>query len=197
MTCSVQLRWVGRKNTAELCIHQQKLSQADCDKKLAAMFGGSGAVAASATEPPGVRNGADYAYHLANNGVIHLYANGTGTQPSDPVGLYRPSGGRFIGGGEYEEKWTDPQGAVHHTGNYSNEFMFKYSGGLVIKFFHVGGTSGGVEGGARLGRFPNEPNRIGNIGGLGGGENPNYFHTHIEFDVNGKRTDPRKIYCGW
>jgi len=64
------------------------------------MFGDPGARAASTNEPAGVRNGADYSYHLANNGVIHLYANGTGTEPSDPVGLYRPAGGRFVGGGE-------------------------------------------------------------------------------------------------
>jgi len=183
-----------------------KLSQTDCDNKLAAMFGGVGAFAASANEPPGIRNGADYSSHLANNGVIHLYANSTGTQPSEPVGLFRPAGGNFAGGGEYEEKFFE-NGEWHYTGNYSNEFRFRYGGGLVIRFFHVGGTTGGVQGGASLGSFgktrPDGSVQIGNIGGLGGGggpdknENRKYFHTHIEFDVNGKRTDPRKIYCGW
>lgn len=180
---------------------QERLSQTVCDNKLATMFGGPGASAASANEPSGVRNGADYIHHLANNGVIHLYANDTGTQPSNPVGLYRPAGGKFVGGGEYEEKFTGTDGKVWHTGNYSNEFRFQYKGGLLIKFFHVGGTSGGFEGGATLGRFgqtrADGSVRIGNIGGLGGGENPNYFHTHIEFRLNGKRTDPRKIFCGW
>ncbi len=104
--------------------------------------------------------------------------------------------GTFAGGGEYPEQFRDRQGKLWVTG-YSNEFRFQYGGGLLIKFFHVGGTSGGDHGGGNLGRFPNDPNRIGNIGGLGGGENPNYFHTHIEFRVNGKRTDPRKIFCGW
>ncbi len=182
---------------------ETKLSQADCDAKLGGLFtsGDNGPIAASANEPSGVLNGIEGLSHLALHGVIHVYANNTGTPPSQPAGLYSPAGGRFTGGGEYEEKWTDANKVVHHTGNYSNEFRFQYPGGLVIKYFHVGGTFGGDHGGATLGKF-GQTNakgsiRIGNIGGLGGGENRAYFHSHIEFDVRGVRTDPRKIYCGW
>src|SRR3712207_8620782 len=53
--------------------------------------------------------------------------------------LYRMKGGTYlkVGSGEYEEKYDDGTG----TGNYSNVFQFKYPGGLVIKYFHVGGRS--------------------------------------------------------
>lgn len=151
-------------------------------------------------EPPGIDPlfaGDNRIHHLANNGVLHIYGNAQGTATDAP--LYRPPGGTFLrrGSGEYEEK--DKYGG---TGNYSNVFQFSYSGGLVIKFFHVGGTSGGIEGGARLGSYPGQKNaqgslRIGNAGGIGGRSSSRYIHSHLEFRVNGRRTDPRKIYCGY
>ncbi|MDQ3802535.1 MAG: hypothetical protein M3416_01575 [Acidobacteriota bacterium] len=170
-----------------------------CDLKLAMIFGGPGSVASTSIEPPGIdpsRAGDNRVDHLANNGVLHIYGNAQGT--ATEVGLYRPPDGTFIrkGSGEYEEKYEDGTG----TGNYSNVFQFKYPGDLVIKFFHVGGTSGGKAGGARLSSYPGQTNaagsvRIGNIGGLGG-EGNRYYHSHLEFRINGKRTDPRKILCG-
>ncbi|MCA1604444.1 MAG: hypothetical protein LC775_02955, partial [Acidobacteria bacterium] len=155
-------------------------------------------VVSTVNEPPGIHPdiaGDNRTHHLANNGVLHIYGNAQGTTKSAP--LYRPPGGTFQrrGSGEYPEKVGDVI-----TG-YSNVFQFSYSGGLVMKFFHVGGTSGGEAGGARLGRYPGQTNaagssRIGNIGGLGGTGDRNN-HSHLEFRVNGRRTDPRKIYCGY
>ncbi len=78
-----------------------------------------------------------------------------------------PPGGVYVGGGEYPEgEW-----------GWSNEFRFKWTSGplegLQIKFNHVGGTHGGNENGARLGRFPVRVNdkgsiQIGYVGGIGG-----------------------------
>lgn len=176
---------------------QGRLSETDCNNKLASIFGGSGAVVSTVNKPPGIHPslaGDNRIHHLANNGTLHIYGNGQGT--ATDVGLYRPPGGRLLGGsGEYAERVG---GQI--TG-YSNVFRFGYSGGLAISFFHVGGTSGGAAGGARLGRYPGQTNaagsaRIGNIGGLGG-TGDRYNHSHLQFSVNGRRTDPRKIYCGY
>src|SRR5215204_1603451 len=109
------------------------------------------------------------------------------------VGLYMPPGGVYVGGGAYAEgEW-----------GWSNEFRFKYTSGplkgLQIQFNHVGGTRGGPAGGARLGRFPGDVNsagsvRIGNIAGIGG-DSPGYRHSHLQFEMGGKRVDPRTIFC--
>lgn len=131
---------------------QGRISEEECNRKLASIFGGPGSPVSTVNEPSGINPnyaGDNRIHHLANNGVLHIYGNAQATTTDAP--LYRPPGGTFLrrGSGEYEEK-IDGVG----TGNYSNVFQFSYSGGLVIKFFHVGGTSGGVEGGARLGRYP-------------------------------------------
>jgi hypothetical protein len=66
-----------------------------------------------------------------------------------------------VSGGEYD-----------NAGPTENYFRFSYSGGplkgVTLSFVHVGGTHGGESAGQYMGRFPGEPNRIGNIGGLGG-----------------------------
>src|SRR3712207_7586319 len=108
--------------------------------------------------------------------------------------LYRMKGGTYlkVGSGEYEEKYDDGTG----TGNYSNVFQFKYPGGLVIKYFHVGGSHGGASGGNVLGSYPRQSNaagspRIGNIGEIGGqGRGDDYYHPHPPFRGQGRRTEP-------
>ena len=177
----------------------QTLSQADCDKKIAAIFGGPGAVAATVNEPSTLQHpsaGKDRFDHLAGKGVFHLYTNAQGTEAT--TGLYMPPGGRLISGGEYYNGGSPEEG-----GKLENYFRFLYSRGplqgVTISFVHVGGTSGGEGGGQRLGRFPGQTNaagsiRIGNIGGLGG-DSPGYNHSHIKVYRNSKLTDPRKVFC--
>jgi len=177
----------------------QRLSQADCDKKIAAIFGGPGAVAATVNEPSTLQHpaaGRDRYDHLAGNGVFHLYTNAQGTEAT--TGLYMPPGGRRVSGGEYYNGGSPEEG-----GKLENYFRFSCGRGplqgVTISFVHVGGTSGGEGGGQRLGRFPGQTNaagsvRIGNIGGLGG-DSPGYNHSHIKVYLNGKLTDPRKVFC--
>jgi len=67
-----------------------------CDERLAAIFGGPGAVAATVNEPSTLQHpsaGINRFNHLAGNGTFHLYTNAQGTAAS--VGLYAPGG--FIG----------------------------------------------------------------------------------------------------
>jgi hypothetical protein len=178
---------------------QGGMSEADCNKKLASIFGGPGAVAATVNEPSTLLHpsaGKDRSDHLANSGVFHLYTNAQGTEAT--TGLYMPPGGRLVSGGEYYNGGRPEEG-----GKLENYFRYSYSRGpfkgVTISFVHVGGTSGGEGGGQRLGRFPGQTNaagsvRIGNIGGLGG-DSPGYNHSHIKVYLNGKLTDPRKVFC--
>lgn len=166
-------------------------NQKACDAKLARMFGGHGAVAATVSEPITLlgdnrnRNQAAAFSHMAGSGVFHLYTNAQGTEAT--VALYKPPGGELVSGGEYD-----------NGGQTENYFRFSYSRGPLkgvnLSFVHVGGTHGGKAGGKFLGRFSGEPNRIGNIGGLGG-EGFGYNHTHIKVYLKGRLTDPRKIFC--
>jgi YD repeat-containing protein len=166
-------------------------NQKACDDKIAGIFGGPGAVAATVAEPTTLlssnrnRNPAAAYAHMAGNGVFHLYTNAQGTEST--VGLYKPPGGRLVSGGQYD-----------NGGQTENYFRFSYTrgplAGVTISFVHVGGTHGGDAGGQYLGLFPGEPNRIGNIGGLGGG-GFGYNHSHIKVYNKGKLTDPRKIFC--
>jgi len=165
----------------------QTLSQADCDKKIAAIFGGAGAVAATVNEPSTLQHpsaGTDRYDHLAGNGVFHLYTNAQGTEAT--VGLYAPAGftGRPATGTVYQGENDSHPGEV----NYNYE-RFTYRGGLQISFVHAGNP--GVK--------PNDRNamgsiRVGNIGGPGGG-GAGYNHTHVNVYLNGKRVDPRSIFC--
>jgi RHS repeat-associated protein len=173
---------------------KKELTEEECNKKIAAIFGGQGAVAATVNEPPGVnigpganRNRYD---HLAGQGVFHIYTDAQGSNKT--TGLYIPKGGNYVSGGEYDNK-----------GDTENYFRYSYSSGpyrgVSISLVHVGGTHGGDEGGQFLGDFKGETNaagseRIGNIGGLGGDGN-GYNHTHVIVRLNGKRIDPRKVFC--
>ncbi len=188
---------VGSQNPTPVDVSKLGPPPPTCDEKLAAIFGGPGSVVSTVNEPPGIHPdiaGDNRIHHLANQGTLHIYGNAAAT--ATDTGLYRPPGGTLLGrSGEYAER------AGRYITGYSNVFRFGYSGGLVIEFFHVGGTSGGRAGGARLGRYPGQTNaagslRIGSIGGLGG-EGDRNNHSHLQFRVNGKLTDPRKIYCGY
>ena len=186
-----QVKQVQRKTPSQA---EQPLSEEECNKKLAAIFGGLEAVVATINEPsfvpPAYRG--NRIHHLADNGTIHIYADKRGS--SALVGLYAPANYKLLakGSGEYVEKGSDI---------VSNVFKLSYPTGLVISFFHVRGTVGGEAGGRTLRPNSKEKNsegsvRIGYIGGVGGNVTEGYIHTHIQFDVKGKRTDPRKIYCG-
>lgn len=86
---------------------QGRLSEEDCYKKLASIFGGPGAEVSTVNEPSGIDPlfaGDNRIHHLANNAALYIYGNAQGTTTSAP--LYRPPGGTFIrrGSGEYEER---------------------------------------------------------------------------------------------
>jgi RHS repeat-associated protein len=179
------------QNTAPTPQDTRSSNQKGCDDKIAGIFGGPGAVAATLAEPTTLlgpnrnRNAAATYDHLAGGGVFHLYTNAQGTEAT--VGLYKPPGSGSGSGGEYDNR-----------GQTENYFRFSYTRGplkgVTLSFVHVGGTHGGDAGGQYLGRFPGERNRIGNIGGLGG-EGFGYNHTHVKVYFKGKLTDPRKIFC--
>jgi hypothetical protein len=58
---------------------------------------------------------------------------------------------------------------------------------LRIAFVHVSAGRGGANARGSV--------RIGNIGGLGSIDSPNYIHTHAVFYRNGARVDPRTIFA--
>ena len=207
-----------------------KLTQKQCDSKIAGLFGGEGAVVATALDPITITspdsekvNGinvvknkvveqeTDRSYHLADNGAFHIYPDKYGTDNLE-VGLYIPKGAKVKKlVGEYKQP---------DSGTLSNSFGFYFTSGeyegVEIHFDHVGGTYGGNEGGQYLGKqfIDSKGNLIGStnaagsvqigiIGGVGGRESPArykpplYRHTHIVVKKNGKRIDPRKVFCGW
>lgn len=162
------------------------MSQEDCDKKLASIFGGGGAQAASLTEPSTLQHpdpripGSNRAGHLANSGAFHLYTNAQGTEAT--VGLYAPPG--WIGGTPQPRYQVD-----EYTGDEQLYFSFRYRGGLSINFVHVGGT--GANDAININRRDRNGAgsiRIGNIAGAGtGGEGRGYNHAHIVVRRNGVR----------
>jgi hypothetical protein len=91
---------------------QQPATAPQCDARIAAIFGGPGAVAATVYEPPGVNvgpGGYRYRYdHLAGQGVFHIYTDANGSDKT--TGLFIPPGGRLVSGGEYDNHG--------HTENY-------------------------------------------------------------------------------
>jgi len=168
---------------------QTRLSQEECDKKIASIFGGPSAVAATLTEPSTIKYitaGLDRSDHLANNGTFHIYTNAEGGKAA--VGLYTLPGWTSTTWGTvfFGKNDVGVEGDVNY--NYRR---FYYPGGLSISFVHVG----------NLGVNRNDRNdagsiRIGDIVGPGGAS-PGYNHTHVNVYKNGKRIDPRKVFCGW
>jgi hypothetical protein len=168
---------------------RQPPTDVKCDNKIAAIFGGSGAKAATVYEPPGVNvgpGGERYRYgHLAGSGAFHIYTNAQGSEAT--VGLYAPP--EWIGTPRRRVE-TD-----RYTGEKQSYFSFRYRRGLTLNFVHVGGTDADDN----LVMDRNDRNgmgsiRIGIIAGPGG-EGNGYNHSHITVRVNGVRTDPRKVFC--
>ena len=168
---------------------------AACDRNIAAIFGGSGAVAAAnGFEPPGLSskypgyrgdvvgaNGQIYPGHLTYS--AHIYGNTEGTGSGD---LYVPAGGRRTSG----PSPTDAVVTFYYSqlGSQSN---------VTLAVFHVG-DYGISSAGTRV--------RIGTIGGRGGGEDPSYVHSHIEIYKGnvrlpalnaraGLRINPASVFC--
>ncbi len=187
----------------------QKSAGQRCDERLAGIFGGPGAVVGSARDPLTVgrnpqilalsqkygwstdRIGERLIGHgpapYANpdpkssdrGGIIHIYGNDNGTATG--TGLYTPAGGSI--GSMITRHAGTPAAYTQINVNYNRG---PYAG-LTIAYVHVSAGSG-------------QPNatgsvRIGNIGGLGSIDSPNYIHTHAVFYMNGARVDPRTIFC--
>ena len=172
---------------------QPPLTQAECDIKIASIFGAPGAVAATAIEPNTLASraaGAERSAHLANNGTFHIYTDSRGS--SSIVGLYAPRGW-IRTTGEQRVYFGKNDLGMEGELNY-NYIRFYYTGGLSISFLHVGDTEIDKSDRNQAGSV-----RIGNIGGPGtGGEGgTGYQHSHVNVYRNGKRIDPRKVFCGW
>jgi len=112
-------------------------------------------------------------------GIIHIYGNQTGTATN--TGLYTPAGGNvgriFTRNARKQNEYTQIN-VNYNRGPYS---------GLTIAFVHVSAGRGGPN---AMGSV-----RIGNIGGVGSIDSPNYIHTHAVFYMHGLRVDPRTIFC--
>ena len=187
----------------------QQPGGAACDRKLAGIFGGPGAVVGSTRDPLTVgRNpqvlAYDQKYGLPTDrigerglghgpapydnpdptspdrgGIIHIFGNDNGTATG--TGLYTPAGGSA---GTMFTRHAGTQNAYTQLNVNYNRGPYA---GLTIAFVHVSAGSG----------RPNAMGsvRIGNIGGLGSIDSPNYIHTHAVFYMNGARVDPRTIFC--
>jgi YD repeat-containing protein len=174
----------------------------DCDKIIASIFGGPGAVVATNYDISGsYRN--DEIDHMASKGVFHIYTNKDGTKAS--VGLYAPSG--WIN--KNPERPRIPKGASKNDTDLIYH-SFVYPDGYTINFVHPGGRDSNgnlrIDGKDVNTRGTVNSIRIGTIGGPGGGGgdwergNTNYNHTHIRIreTKTGKPLDPRDIFCkGW
>jgi hypothetical protein len=90
---------------------------------------------------------------------MHLYANGQGTKPDSPVGVYAPKGGT-------------PWIWENNVANFGVAISYKKLGNLenaTLVISHVANYGSREENG----RW-----RIGDIGGRGG-DVPDYFHSHL------------------
>lgn len=118
-------------------------------------------------------------------GIVHLYTNAQGTAAS--VGLYVPSGFSRSGGGVEYFPLNQPinPGQV----NYNYE-QYSNSAGVMISFVHVANPGANRNDRNAAGSY-----RVGNIAGPGGESKGGYNHTHINFYLHGKRTDPRSLFC--
>ena len=125
------------------------------------------------------------------------------------TGLFIPKGAKYVKGESNNGEYTSE-------GERKNAFTFKYDSGpykgVTIIPVHVAGTYGGRKGGQNLGKeYVGKNNKligdenedgtsiqIGIIGGIGGdgkGLGAARRHSHIVVKLNGKRVDPRTIFC--
>lgn len=195
-------------------ITPRRLPQEDCDFLINYKFGSMNSVVATKTEPqnhPRLKGGNRENAHLAKMGTLHIYGNEAGTVRNSPLYLPRDVNGKpptFVNDNLYQEP---------NNTTWTNLFRWKYTNGVVVEFFHVGGTYGGTRDGKKLGEAFARYNRngvptltgstnaagsmqIGYIGGLGGGTGNgetggDYIHTHISFKLSGKYVDPKSLFC--
>ena len=167
----------------------QKLSESDCEKRIASLLGGAGSVASTQREPqlidPKRAGSLRFPEHSATGGIVHLYGNEQGTAPPNSVGLYVPAGFTAVPGGRgtvYNKPNEPNPGEVNY--NYA---QYRNSAGVTISFIHIGPPTGPATNNAGS-------TLVGSIAGPGGA-GYGYNHTHINFYLNGKRTDPRSIFC--
>ncbi|HKP37794.1 MAG TPA: RHS repeat-associated core domain-containing protein, partial [Pyrinomonadaceae bacterium] len=169
-----------------------KPDSAACDKKLAGLFGGEGAVADTGWTPSTLQHPTAgmqrFPDHSAEGGVMHLYSNPQGTAPPNSVGLYVPAGFTAAPGGRgtvYNKPNEPNPGQVNY--NYS---QYRNAAGVTISFVHIGAPVGPARNAAGS-------TRVGSIAGPGGAS-AGYNHTHINFYSNlatRTRVDPRKLFC--
>jgi RHS repeat-associated protein len=187
----------------------KKPNGAACDKKLAGIFGGPGALVGSDRDPltvgsnpqamaqaarAGIRTD-NFGYRSIGHGpapypqgtgsdrggIFHIYPNADATATN--AGLYAPSGGS-VGAIQEHVNRRDPSRSW-------NVMTVTYSrgpyAGVSLDFVHVGAGSGS----------PNEMGsiQIGLIGGLGSIDSRNYIHTHVVTKFKGARVDPRSVFC--
>jgi RHS repeat-associated protein len=166
---------------------------AACDKKLAGLFGGDGAVADTGRTPSTLQHSTAgmqrFPDHSAEGGVMHLYTNAQGTPAS--VGLYVPTGFSAVPGGRGTEYYPNKPGQVNAGQVNYNYAQYRNSAGVTISFVHIGAPVGPQTNamGSTL---------VGSIAGPGGDAENGYNHTHINFYSNfatRTRVDPRKLFC--
>jgi len=144
----------------------QKLSESDCEKRIASLLGGAGSVASTQREPnlidPARAGSLRFPEHSAPGGIVHLYSNEQGTAPPNSVGLYVPAGFTAVPGGRgtvYNKPDEPNPGEVNY--NYA---QYRNSAGVTISFIHIGPPTGPAtnDAGSTL---------VGSIAGPGGAGN--------------------------
>lgn len=153
----------------------------DCDKKLAALFGGPGAVAAgSGYEPPGMQGpqgGPNFRPHVYR--TLHIYGNENGT---GVTGVYAPAGG----GTPFSRESVAP-GAGSYGINYA---QLGNARNVTLVISHVANYT-------NPGRISSRT-QIGNIGGPGGnsgGQYP-YIHSHLAIlNSRGRNLSFADVFC--
>jgi len=168
---------------------QTKLSQADCDKKIAALFGGPAARVATFTEPTTLKHpsaGDNREGHLGGDGTFHIYTDEFGSDVITALYTLPNWTSKTLGVVRFGRDDSGTEGEINY-----NYFRFNYRDGLTISFVHTGNPKVN-----RRDRNAAGSIRIGNIAGPGGA-GAGYNHTHVNVYKNGKKTDPRKVFCGW
>ena len=125
--------------------------------------------------------------HLAGNGTFHIYTDSKGSDVT--TGLYTLPNwtSKKLDVVKFGKDDSGPEGEVNY-----NFYRFYYRGGLSISFVHTRDPK-------IIASDTNSSRsvRIGNIAGPGGESDEGYNHSHVNVYKDGKRIDPRKVFCGW
>ncbi|MBK8812055.1 MAG: hypothetical protein IPN69_15185 [Acidobacteria bacterium] len=185
--------------------------QAECDSRLSGIFGNGVSVAATVLNPSQLGPTGflrDPTWRVRDespsNGTIHLYAssNGIGINETNvfaPPGYTVEKARSGIGGSQNE--FQNELAITYAPGSLAR---YGFRGALRINFTHIGPTNAN---GDPLIPRPGASNRMGSVpigiaggyGGrvdVGGGFEGFGTHTHMIFSSNGKRIDPRSVFCG-